>query len=169
MRPRRGVHDNACRAAPSVDRSLAMHTPTRRDALTLLAALLVSASAPVAVAQTAQPPKHKALIQVSDNDPQKWNLALNNARNMQDDLNADAIDLEIVVYGPGIGMLKADSPVAKRVADALKAGVQVVACENTMRNQKLQRTDMLAGIGYVDAGVVEIMKRQQQGWAYIRP
>jgi len=146
-----------------------MHTPTRRDALTLLAALLVSASAPVAVAQTAQPPKHKALIQVSDNDPQKWNLALNNARNMQDDLNADAIDLEIVVYGPGIGMLKADSPVAKRVADALKAGVQVVACENTMRNQKLQRTDMLAGIGYVDAGVVEIMKRQQQGWAYIRP
>jgi uncharacterized protein len=146
-----------------------MHTPTRRDALTLLAALLASVSAPVAVAQTAQPPKHKALIQVSDNDSQKWNLALNNARNMQDDLNADAIDLEIVVYGPGIGMLKADSPVAKRVADALKAGVQVVACENTMRNQKLQRTDMLAGIGYVDAGVVEIMKKQQQGWAYIRP
>jgi len=109
------------------------------------------------------------LIQVSDNDAQKWNLALNNARNMQDDLNAEAIDLEIVVYGPGIGMLKADSPVAKRVADALKAGVQVVACENTMRNQKVGRADMLPGIGYVDAGVVEIMKKQQQGWAYIRP
>ena len=113
--------------------------------------------------------KHRALIQVSDNDAQKWNLALNNARNTQDDLNADAIDLEIVVYGPGIGMLKADSPVAKRVADALKAGVQVVACENTMHNQKLARADMLPGIGYVDAGVVEIMKQQQQGWAYIRP
>jgi intracellular sulfur oxidation DsrE/DsrF family protein len=66
-------------------------------------------------------------------------------------------------------MLKTESPVARRVADALKAGVQVVACENTLRNQKLTRTDMLAGIGYVDAGVVEIMKKQQQGWAYIRP
>jgi hypothetical protein len=40
---------------------------------------------------------------------------------MQDDLNADAIDLETVVYGPGIGMLKADSAVAKRVADAKQA------------------------------------------------
>ena len=146
-----------------------MRHHTRRDALLTPAALAAWITLPSAFAQTAQPPKHKALIQVSDNDAQKWNLALNNARNMQDDLNADAIDLEIVVYGPGIGMLKADSPVAKRVADALKAGVQVVACENTMRNQKLARTDMLPGIGYVDAGVVEIMKKQQQGWAYIRP
>ena len=145
-----------------------MHTP-RRHVLLSVAALAAWTCARPLLAQTAQPPKHKALIQVSDNDAQKWNLALNNARNMQDDLNADAIDLEIVVYGPGIGMLKADSPVAKRVADALKAGVQVVACENTMRNQKLARTDMLSGIGYVDAGVVEIMKKQQQGWAYIRP
>ena len=145
-----------------------MRTP-RRHVLLTFAAWAASACAGPALAQTAQPPKHKALIQVSDNDAQKWNLALNNARNMQDDLNADAIDLEIVVYGPGIGMLKADSAVAKRVADALKAGVQVVACENTMRNQKLARSDMLPNIGYVSAGVVELMKKQQLGYAYIRP
>ena len=146
-----------------------MQPPSRRHALIALAAAAAAVALPEAWAQTAQPPKHQALIQGCDNDAQKWNLALNNARNMQDDLNAEAIDLEIVVYGPGIGMLKADSPVAKRVADALKAGVQVVACENTMRNQKVGRADMLPGIGYVDAGVVEIMKKQQQGWAYIRP
>jgi intracellular sulfur oxidation DsrE/DsrF family protein len=146
-----------------------MHRTLRRSVLSGLVAIALSALPSVGLAQAVQAPKHKALIQVSDDDAKKWNLALNNARNMQDDLNADAIDLEIVVYGPGIGMLKADSPVAKRVADALKAGVQVVACENTMRNQKLVRADMLPGIGYVDAGVVEIMKKQQQGWAYIRP
>jgi len=28
--------------------------------------------------------------------------------------------------------------------------------------------DMLPGIGYVPSGVVEVMKKQQQGWAYIR-
>ena len=113
--------------------------------------------------------KHRALIQVSDNDAQKWNLALNNARNTQDDLNADAIDLEIVVYGPGIGMLKAGSPVAPRIASAMKSGIRVLACENTMTNQKLAKSDMLPDLGYVPAGVTQLMKRQQQGWAYLRP
>ena len=47
--------------------------------------------------------------------------------------------------------------------------MKVVACENTMRAQKLTQGDMLGKISYVQAGVVEIMQRQQQGWAYIRP
>lgn len=113
--------------------------------------------------------KARAVIQVSDNDAAKWNLALNNARNVQQDLGADQSEIEIVAYGPGINMLKMDSTVANRIADALKAGVQVVACENTMTNQKLKRDDMLPAIGYVSSGVTEIMKKQREGWAYIRP
>jgi intracellular sulfur oxidation DsrE/DsrF family protein len=111
----------------------------------------------------------KLVVQVSDNDPVKWNLALNNVRNVQSELGARNVDIEIVAYGPGIGMLKMDSAVGKRVAEALETGVQVVACENTMQNVKLNKADMLAKIGYVKAGVVELMQKQQQGWAYIRP
>jgi intracellular sulfur oxidation DsrE/DsrF family protein len=33
---------------------------------------------------------------------------------------------------------------------------------------KLVPADMLPDIGYVPSGVVEVMKKQQQGWAYIR-
>jgi intracellular sulfur oxidation DsrE/DsrF family protein len=106
---------------------------------------------------------------MSDGDAAKWNLALNNAKNLQSDLGAANVDIEIVAYGPGIGMVKADSVVGTRVDEALKSGVKVLACENTMRGQKLTKPDMLAGIGYVSAGVVEIMEKQQQGWAYIRP
>jgi len=146
-----------------------MPAPSRRTVLLLVTVLGTLAAAP-ALAQSNERPLQKAVIQVSDNDVQKWNLALNNARNVQDDLGGpEATDLEIVVYGPGIGMLKSDSPVAKRVADALKAGVKVVACENTMKTQKLSYPDMLPDIGYVTAGVVELMKRQKQGYAYIRP
>ena len=121
-----------------------------------------------ALAQTA-PAKHKVVFQVSDAEPQKWNLTLNTARNVLEELGEDAVDMEIVVFGPGIGMLKGDSSVAKRVADALKQGVKVVACENTMRVQKLVYADMLPSIGYVLAGVVELMKKQREGFAYIRP
>ena len=108
-------------------------------------------------------------MQVSDGDQGKWNLALNNARNLQADLGAKNVEIEIVAYGPGIGMLKSDSVVGNRVSEALSSGVKVVACENTMRGQKLAKADMLDGIGYVGAGVVEIMQRQQQGWSYLRP
>jgi intracellular sulfur oxidation DsrE/DsrF family protein len=108
-------------------------------------------------------------MQVSDADPGKWNLALNNARNLQADLGAANVEIEIVAYGPGIGMLKADSTVGNRIGEALGSGVKVAACENTMRGQKLAKADMLSGISYVGAGVVEIMQRQQQGWAYLRP
>ena len=113
--------------------------------------------------------KNRVVMQVSDNDPGKWNLALNNARNLQTDLGRDSVEIELVVYGPGIGMLKRDSAVGSRIADAMNAGVGVVACENTMAGQKLTKEDMLPKIGYVQAGVVEIMQKQQQGYAYLRP
>jgi len=116
-----------------------------------------------------KPQKERVVLQVSDADPQKWNLALNNAKNVQTDLGADKTEIEIVAYGPGIGMLKADAIIANRIEDAVASGVKVVACEITMKAQKLTRDDMNPKIDYVPAGVVELMHRQQQGYAYIRP
>jgi len=113
--------------------------------------------------------KSKLVIQVSENDPATWNLALNNAKNIQKDVGKDNVELEIVAFGPGINMLKMESEVAARVNEAVDSGVKVMACQNTMRNQKLNKEDMNAKIGYVPAGVVEIMQRQQQGYAYLRP
>ena len=131
---------------------------------------LTALTGPDARAQTMPAAKpNRVVMQVSDNDPGKWNLALNNAKNLQADLGAGNVEIEIVAYGPGIGMLKADSIVGNRIGDALGQGVKVSACENTMHGQKLVKADMLDGIGYVPAGVVEIMRKQQQGWAYLRP
>ena len=140
------------------------------DRRNFAAALLVATSALVlpAYAQQAST-RGRVVMQVSDNDPAKWNLALNNAKNVQVDLGAQNVAIEIVAYGPGLAMLKADSVAANRIAEAMGAGVKVVACENTMTNQKIAKDDMLAGIGYVKAGVVEIMQKQQAGWAYLRP
>jgi len=113
--------------------------------------------------------RHKVIFQVSDNDARKWNLTLNNVRNIQQDLGKDNVDIEVVAYGPGLNMLKLDSEVAARVGEALRQGVAIMACENTMTNTKTRREDMLPKIGYVKAGVVELMLKQQQGYSYIRP
>ncbi|MGH8765321.1 MAG: DsrE family protein, partial [Burkholderiales bacterium] len=67
-----------------------------------------------------QAAKQKVIFQVSDADPAKWNLALNNARNVQTELGKDKVLIEIVAYGPGLGMLKRESKVEGRLAEALE-------------------------------------------------
>jgi intracellular sulfur oxidation DsrE/DsrF family protein len=135
--------------------------------------LSIMAAATLNMLGCAQQPIHgekeKLIFQVSDADPKKWNLTLNNVKNVQQDIGKDNVDIEIVAYGPGIGMLKLDSEVGNRVAEATASGVKVMACGNTMTGQKLTKEDMLPNIGYVKAGVVELMQKQHEGYAIIRP
>ena len=139
----------------------------RRSILTLLG--LGAAAAPALAQQKKSAAKHRVIFQVSDNDAARWQLALNNARNVQTDLGKENVQIEIVAYGPGIEMMKAESKVAGGLAGALDTSVGLIACENTMQNNKVSRDDMYAGIGFVQAGVTHLMKRQKEGWAYIRP
>ena len=140
----------------------------RRSFLAAAATTSILALLPLAAAaQDAK--KMRVVVQVSGADPARWNLVLNNVRNLQHDLGAANVTIEVVAYGPGIGMLKLDAVSNSRVSDAVKDGVYVAACENTMRNQKLVHADMHPGVSYVPSGVVEIVRRQQEGWAYLRP
>jgi len=138
----------------------------------LFAAVLMSslsvhaADSPVGRLKTAA---HKVVFQVSDGEPQKWYLTLSNAKNVQQELGIKNVQIEIVVYGPGLDMVLLETEIAEKIDEAASRGVRIVACENTMIGRKLTRADMYPSIGYVKAGVVELMKRQREGWAYIRP
>lgn len=141
-----------------------------RRTLLRASALLPLAGLAWAGTAHAETQRNRLVIQVTDNDPARWNLVLNNTRNAQADVGGAAnIDLEIVAYGPGINMLKHDSPVGSQVAELVKSGVKVVGCENTMKAFKLSKDEMLPTIGYVPAGITELMKKQQEGWSYVRP
>ena len=109
------------------------------------------------------------VLQVSDDDPKKWGLVLNNAKNIQKDLGEKNVEIEIVAFGPGIGMFKGDAEIAARVREAKAEGITLAACENTMAAQQLKKQDMNAAVGYVPSGVVEIIKKEKAGYAYLRP
>lgn len=141
----------------------------RRRSFAAGLATLAAAVVPVGARAQSRNKANRLVLQVSDGDPHKWTLALSNAYNVLNGVGEERVELEIVVYGPGIGMLKRNSAVHDRVASALKSGIRIVACENTMSGQHLTPADMLPQVGYVAAGVVELMRRQQQGWAYVRP
>lgn len=113
--------------------------------------------------------KSNLVMQVSENNPAVWNLALNSAKNIQEELGKDNVNIEIVAYGPGINMLKFDSEVTARMKEASENGVALIACGNTMKKQKLTEKDLDSHVKVVKAGVVEIMEKQKAGWSYIKP
>ncbi len=116
--------------------------------------------------------KNKLVIQVSTDDPRTQKIALNNAVNLQKFYGMDNIVIEIVAYGPGLGMLTKKSGQAERVESLALQDIHFSACGNTM-SKIAQKTGnmpkLLEGVGQVTAGVARIMELQQQGYAYIRP
>lgn len=154
-----------------------MHPTSLRLARAALAAVALSAAGALvhaqstAVAATTTPTataREKAIFAVSDADPQKWSLTLGNIGNAIDGIGKDNADIELVVYGPGIVMLKKDSAVAGQIAAAVASGVRIVACRNSMRGFKIEPAELAPGVVVVPSGVVELIRREHDGYAYIR-
>ena len=113
--------------------------------------------------------KNRIVVQVNEDGARKWNDILVNIHNIQLEMGEKNIAIAVVAIGPALGMLKADSLAANGVQEALATGVEFVACGNSMRAQKLVKDDLVEGVTTSIAGYVEVMQRQQQGWAYLRP
>ena len=43
-----------------------------------------------------------------------------------------------------------------------------IACENTMKKKGVTKGQLHAFVSTVDSGVAEIVRRQEQGWSYIK-
>lgn len=124
-------------------------------------------SAPAALAADAAK-KHHVVFHVTDNDPSKWNQALNNAANLQKNIGKENIDIEIVVNGPALDMMKMETSVANRMDEAIKNGVEMMACGTTMKAAKVTEKDLYPGVKVVPGGVIEIMMKEEAGWSYLK-
>jgi len=113
--------------------------------------------------------KYQIVIQVTESNPQTWNLALNNAFAFQRNVGKDNAQIEIVAIGPGLNMLKSESKVTDRIGQALDKSIDVVACGETMHAMKLGKNDLIGGVRVVPGGLIEIANKQREGWIYYRP
>jgi len=118
---------------------------------------------------------HRLVMQVNDNDPKRMNLAPNNAANLDAYYKekGEELVIEIVAYGPGLHMLRQDtSPVKKRIKSFGENfdNISFHACGNTHAKMSKNRpVTLLTEAKMTKAGVVHIMERQEEGWAYVRP
>jgi len=140
-----------------------------------VAACLMMVLGQVGFAQTpAQAPvlatgkTHHVVFGVTSGDEKDWELTLGNIRNLISGLKPDPVEVEVVAYGPGLSLVKVGSSSAAGIAALVEKGVKFVACQNAMRFQHVEAKDLLPGVGQVPAGIIEVVTKQEQGWAYIK-
>lgn len=82
---------------------------------------------------------------------------------------ASDMQAEVVCHGGGLEMLvKSTSVVQQEIKSYADKGVSFVACEFAMKKRKITKDQLVAGAGTVISGVLEIAKKQQEGWSYIK-
>jgi len=139
-------------------------------------ALLVLALAGSAAAQT--PPlqdkpfaEHKLVMQLSDNTPDKQLLVLSVAYNLLKAYDPDKIAIEVVTFGPGIDLLRAESPNRARIDSLISQGVQFDICMNTVDTLEREgkHVDINPKAVKVQVGVGRILQLTEKGYTLVRP
>jgi uncharacterized protein len=144
-----------------------------------LAAIALMSMALATSGHAADGKTHHIAIQIDQNDPQVMNMVLNNATNVIEYYRTknEDVDLDIVAYGPGLHMLRADtSPVQdriKRLKDMVFPGkIQFSACNVTrqaMAKREGHEIPLVPDATVVPSGVVHLMDLQEAGWSYVKP
>ena len=143
-----------------------MKTTLQKISLTVISLVLVVLS-PAQNANQNHIPEHKIIFQLTSGDTSSHKQLMKQFTNILS--VSPTTQIEVVCHGPGLDMLVSDKSV---VQDKLKAlsvkGVLFMACEFSIKERKVDRTKILPSAGFVPAGIIEIVNKQEQGWSYIK-
>jgi uncharacterized protein len=125
----------------------------------------------------AAPKEHRLVLQVNTNDAATMNLTLNNATNAAQyfEKAGQPIKIEVVAFGPGLNMLRADtSPVKDRIETMALSTPEISfkACGITreaMHKAEGKDIPIVPQAEVVPSGVVRVMQREEEGWSYVKP
>lgn len=82
---------------------------------------------------------------------------------------APSCKIEVVCHSNGITFLVADkTKYAQQIEELHNKGVAFKACENTLRDRKIDKSNVVKQADFVPAGVIEIVKKQEAGWSYLK-
>jgi hypothetical protein len=77
--------------------------------------------------------------------------------------------IEVVCHGPGLDMLIINkSIVLEKIKAAKEMGVEFIACEFSIKERKVDKANIVLEAGFVPAGIIEIVIKQELGWSYIK-
>jgi len=131
-------------------------------------AILVAALAACASIPDPGGRDHQVVFELTSDEPKSWNALLNNVENVRAALPGTRV--EVVAHGPGLRLLtKAhNAEVAARMAALAAQEIVFAACLNTMKRMQVAPEQLSPFAVPVDSGVAEVVRKQADGWAYVR-
>ncbi len=116
----------------------------------------------------------KVVMQISQGSPARWSLALGNAAKVVQIMSAHGINykIDVVAYGPGLKVfIKKDDKKLYPLLQSLSTyGVNLVACHMTMLVMHIKEKQLFPFVNVVYPGAVAyIIKKEMQGYAYVKP
>ncbi|WOH82258.1 hypothetical protein RX327_03435 [Bradyrhizobium sp. BEA-2-5] len=150
---------------------------TRRALIAALGLAAIALATPLARAQLApfqdKPfAEHRVVLQLSDGDARKQGLVISVANNLMKHYDPDKVAVEIVAFGPGIGLLKPDNPNRKQVESLIAQGVRFDICLNTVdtiERETGKRPEFIPAATPVQVGVAQILLLTENGYTLVRP
>ena len=110
---------------------------------------------------------YRVVFHLDEDDDERGLLLFANARNLMADIQN--VEIEVVVYSKGVSALMRDSRYSDMIGELLDDGVRFAACSNTLNAWGITSGELVEGVDTVSSGVGEIVRKQCDGWAYIRP
>jgi intracellular sulfur oxidation DsrE/DsrF family protein len=143
-------------------------------ALAAFTPLAAQQAAPATAGASADKPfaEHRVALQLSDNDAKKQDLVISVANNLLKFYGPDKIAIEVVAFGPGIALLRADSPNRTYVDSLISQGVQFDVCMNTIETIERDtghKVPLNPKAKQVEAGVAQILALTEKGYTLVRP
>jgi uncharacterized protein len=137
-------------------------------ALPVICLLLLSFTGLNAQPQASADRVHKVVIQLTSGDTLAWKGVLKNITNLYD-IWGDKVKIELVAHGHGVDFLvNGKTTQEARIGELANRGVEFRACENSLKDRKLSKQDVIGAAGTVPSGVAEVVLKEEDGWSYLK-
>lgn len=102
----------------------------------------------------------------------KWETAISNVKSMlvYGKENHEANIIEVVANGEAVECLCHRNDEFQAIMEKLcEDGVQLCACHQALSRRGITNSELYSFVEVVSSGVVELAKKQEEGYSYIKP
>ena len=114
--------------------------------------------------------KYHVVFHLDESSRWRAEQVFRNIANLLGDLGDDNVEVELVANGGGVkALIKGPYSHAEQVNQLVTRGVLLAACAHSLSQLEIASDALLESVKVVSSGVGELVKKQTDGWAYIRP